>query len=215
MLEYNLERAKKALQYLVDSSYFAHHLKKLRSAVQKPRALPFKDDAECLNEILIIGRQNLQSMENMIAIAEHKRDDHNGKQRMFMAAKRQREAKAIAVDEALLGRKMTLDERLAALHKQHDVWNKERAQFLESKGEMDFATKCAEIKFFWQVKEAELDELLLEAQKMEKTVARKKVVVVEDRDPKSLIGFKLKEAMAARVNSMHKKGRLSIDKVRQ
>ena len=76
MIKFDVARARQAVQYLVDTNYFSHHLRKLRSTVEKPRALPFKGEAEVLNELLLIGRQNLDAMEKLVALAEFKRDDY-------------------------------------------------------------------------------------------------------------------------------------------
>jgi hypothetical protein len=123
MVAYDLERARKAVQFLVDSSYFAHHIKKLRSTVHKPRSMPFKDDSEVLNELLTIGRQNLQAMENLIQVAEIKRDDRNAYQRQYMAAKRQRDRKVIELEEVMVGKRLSVDERAKVLLRQYGVWN--------------------------------------------------------------------------------------------
>lgn len=163
MIQYELQRAKKAVQYLVDSSYFHHHVKKLRNTVEKPRSLPFKEDAEVLNELLVIGRQNLAAMENLIAVAEFKRSGKNDYQREYMAAKRKRDRKVFELEELMSGKPLNQTMRAKVLKHQYNVWNKERDQFLSQKGDMQWAQKNEAIKAFWQRKEAELDALIAEA----------------------------------------------------
>lgn len=177
MISYDIARAKAAVQYLVDSVYFTNHVKKLRSHVVRPRAMPFRDDAETLNELLVIGRQNLQAMENLIEVAEFKRDDPNAYMRTFMQAKRQRDRKVIQLEELLQGKKLSLDERRALLTKQYEIWNAEREKFLKKNGDLEWAMRNAALKKFWVKREQEIDELIAEANKAQERHKRKKYVV--------------------------------------
>lgn len=213
MIEYNAERVRQAVQYLVDSSYFLHHTKKLRSTVKKKRSMPFKDDAECLNELLVVGRQSEPAMEALIEVAAFKRPGRNDYQREFMAAKRRRDRKVLELEEALVGRQLGLDERNQVLLRQYDIWNKEKADMLAKLGEVDWAEKNAAIKEFWSAKESEVDALTAEAKKSlaQKSVARKRVVVVEQQ-PSTQLGSKLKEALQDRLRGQHSTGRLSLSR---
>jgi len=187
VIKYDLQKAKRAVQYLVDTSYFPHHLRKLRSTLSKPRALPFKDEAEALNELLVIGRQNPQAMENLIEVAEFKRDDKNEYQRKYMAAKRQRDAKVIKLEEMLQGKKLSLDERKNVLIKQYEVWEKERKEYLESHKDAAWADRNAAIRKFWAKKEADVDALINEAQTaVMQHKKRKYTVVVPKPEPKTV-----------------------------
>ncbi len=183
MIEYDLKKAKKAVQYLVNTTYFGHHLRKIRSSVAKPRAMPFKDEAECLNELLRIGRQNLTAMENLIEVAQFKRDPKINYQKEFMAAKRQREFLAVRLEEMLQGTKMTLDERRMFLLKQTETWNKEKAQYLAKMGDISWTDKNKAIREFWTQREQDLRQLIEEAQKTQEHF-RKHKRVVEVRPPK-------------------------------
>lgn len=216
MIEYNAERVRQAVQFLVDSSYFLHHTRKLRSTVKKKRALPFKDEAECLNELLVVGRQSETAMEALIEVAAFKRPGRNDYQRDFMAAKRRRDRKVLELEEALVGRQLGLDERNAVLHRQYDIWNKEKATMLDKLGEGEWAERNAAIKEFWVAKEKEIDALTEEAKKsLGKTVQRKKMVIVAPPpEPASAFGLKLKEALQDRLRGSHKAGRLSLDRTR-
>ena len=215
MIEYDAERVRAAVQYLVDSSYFLHHTKKLRSTVKKKRSLPFREDAECLNELLIVGRQSEAAMEALIEVAAFKRPGRNDYQREFMAAKRRRDRKVIELEESLVGRQLGLDERNAVLLKQYDIWNKEKNSVLEQLGDAEWADRNAAIRDFWARKEAEVDALIIEAKKSlsQKSVTRKRVVVVETKSA-GVLGDKLKEALQDRVKGMHTEGRLSLDRRR-
>lgn len=203
VITYDVEAVRKAVQFLVDAPYFHHHLKKIRSTVQKPRALPFKDELECLNELVKVGRQNLQALENLIAIAEYKRDDPGNYQREFMAAKRKRDKKVIVLEELLTGKKLSLDERKDALNRQYDVWRKEKEEYLSQKGEISWAERNEHTKTFWSIKELEVEHLIEEARKAQAAHAknkRERAQKTEQRNvpgiPRTAVAIALRKAMA-------------------
>lgn len=193
MINYDLARAKQAVQFLVDSSYFHHHIKKLRSTVEKPRSMPFKDDAEVLNELLVVGRQSRQAMENLIEVAEFKRSDKNEYQKNYMAAKRQRDRKVFELEAAMTGKPLGVEARTKLLRRQYEVWNKERTSMLDSLGDAAWAERNEAIRKFWDRKEAELDALLAEA-KAHGPIKRKYRVTVEKK-PKTEFGKVLANAI--------------------
>lgn len=206
-LTYDAERAKRAVQFLVDSSYFVHHVTKLRTTVVKPRALPFKDEAEILNELLLIGRQNPKALENLIELAMFKRANKGSYQQQYMATKRARDRKVIQLEELLVGRKLKLDERVQLLQKQYDMWNRQREQFVAKLGDISWQERNESLKEFWTAREQELMDLITEAQKtLERTATRRKVVKVEAAPPKTDFGAKLKDAVRGRGKlTLHKK----------
>lgn len=193
MIQYDAARARQAVQFLVDSSYFHHHIKKLRNTVEKPRAMPFKEDAEVLNELLVIGRQNHTAMENLISVAEYKRDSKNDYQREYMAAKRKRDRKVLELEELMTGKKLPKEQHAKTLKRQYDVWNKEREQFLATKTEVSWAEKNDAIRSFWDRKERELDALIAEA-KAHGPIKRKYKVEVP-KTPKTGFGKALANAL--------------------
>ena len=140
-------------------------MRKLRSTLPKPRSLPFRGEFEVLNELLIIGRQSMVAFENLIKLAEFKRDggDKSSYQREYMATKRQRDRKVIALEEALTGKKLDLDGRRKLLLRQYAVWNRERDEMLKSVQDKSWADRNAAIREFWERKEHELDLLQAEA----------------------------------------------------
>lgn len=195
MIAYDKARAKAAVQFLVDSSYFRHHVTKLRNTVEKPRALPFKDDAEALNELLVIGRQNLAAMENLISVAEYKRSNKNDYQREYMAAKRQRDRKVLLLEELMSGKPVAQQHRKAVLDHQYVVWNKERDALLKRNASADWTTRNKVIKAFWDTKEAEVDALIEEAKKTGPVRRGAKRVVVVRQEPKTAFGKALANAV--------------------
>jgi len=193
MISYDLTRARRAVQFLVDSSYFHQHVRKLRSTVTKPRAMPFKDESEVLNELLVVGRQSAQAMENLIEVAQIKRDDRNEYQRQYMAAKRQRDRKIIEFEERVLGKKLGPEAKIQVLQRQYDTWNRERDALLKSMGNVSWADRNERLKDFWARKEREFDALIEEA-KVSGPVKRKRIVQVAAK-PSTAFGEKLTKAI--------------------
>ena len=169
MLKYDIGRAQKAVQFLVDSPYVKHHEKRLRNVVQRPRSLPFHGDAEVLNELLVIGRQNLKAMENLLDVVAHKREAKPPYMAGFMAAKRARERMAVETEELLLGRKLTLDERLHLIRGISARWAEEKKAHIDRccneyrtqiGREPQWLQKNQFIKDFWMLKDMELESML-------------------------------------------------------
>lgn len=195
MITYDHTRAKTATQFLVDDSYFAGHVRKLRTFVGKPRAMPFKDKAEPLNELLVIGRQNVQAMENLISVAEQKRDDRNEYQRKFMAKKRARDRIVIAIQETRLGSKLTLDQRKDALIAQYKIWDHEREEALKAYPDATWEERNAVKQQFWDQIDALLPEVLEEAKAQFAPVVRKRKVEVAPKKPTGAVKLAMLKAM--------------------
>jgi hypothetical protein len=189
-MDYNLQRAKQALEFLTETPYFTHYTKRLKTLLGRPRALPYRDESEPLNELLIIGRQNPQALDNLLNAVQFKRSDRSSYQREYMAAKRGRERKVVQLESLLRGRDLSLDERNEVLLKQYEIWNREKEAFLveriqqhtEQFGEApDWLSRNTYTKHFWEAKESELDALLQEATRTlaKGAVKRKRLVIVE------------------------------------
>ena len=204
MIEYDVARARKAVQLLVYVSHFDDYVKTLKKHVAKPRAMPYKGDKEALNELLKIGRQDLGALERLIEVAAFKRDDKATKaveyQRQFMAQKRQRDQKAIHFEEMMKGKKLSLEERRQLLIKQYEVWNKERDQFLSTQGDVSWKERNALIRDYWKMKEDEMNELIKEAEKAQAThQLHKNKRTVEVRPPRvTTMGNAMKKALDKR-----------------
>lgn len=165
-IDYDIKRVNKAVQYLIDTPYFPHRVRALRNNVSKPRRLPFKDAAEVLNELLVIGRQSLQAMENLIAVAERKRDTRNDYQREYMRQKRHRERLAVRVEELRIKRKLTPNERYQFLVEASEQWHRDK-ELAVSKWEQKFVSstgrtptnleKYEYIKSFWDKVDSQME----------------------------------------------------------
>lgn len=197
MITYNHDKARQAVQFLVDDSYFAGHVRKLRNFVQKPRSMPFKDEAACLNELLAIGRQNPQAMENLIDVAEQKRDDRNEYQRKFMAKKRARDNIVIKVQELKLGKKLSLDERKDVLLVQYANWETEKDAEIARYPDATWEQRNEIKRQFWDQIDALLPEVL-EAAKEEfaPVVRKKKIELVKPVSKNTTVKLAMLKALA-------------------
>ena len=162
MIDYSLPRAKAAVQLLVEVSHFNDYVKTIKKNVARPRAFPYKDDKEVINELLVIGRQSLKALDNLIAIAEFKRsapeDKKNEYQREFMAAKRKRDKALCNLEETITGKPLSADKRRALLLKQYQRWNKEKEAHLSLCGDISWTERNAVIKDFWYSKDLEIEK---------------------------------------------------------
>ncbi len=160
MITYDLKRAKLAIQYLVNATFSSHHIRKIWTAVGKPRSLPFKDDLEHLNELVVIGRQSIQALKNLLELVEFKRDDAGAYMREFMRAKRRRDAKYLALWILENGRKLDRDEQRQVLIEKYFEWHEKKREFLEPYGKISYEERNALYKQFWAEMEKELDTKL-------------------------------------------------------
>jgi hypothetical protein len=159
-MQYNVERAKEALNQLVESPYYAQTWRKIVAAAKKPDAEPFTGDQETLNELVHIGRQNTKALDNLLDVLKHKRRDKTDYQREFMAAKRRRDAKAIRLEQIVSGNHMTLEERRLFLLKRYTDWHKERDAVLAQYPDVSWEERNSIIRQFWVRQEALLDAAL-------------------------------------------------------
>ena len=185
MIEYDVTRAKQAIQILVHVSHFDDYVKTLYKNVSRPRALPYKDELEVLNELLIIGRQNIKALENLVEVAAYKRpeptDKKNEYQREFMAAKRSRDKALCLLEETITGKKLTLEKRRLLLLKQYQRWNAEKEKHLSLCGDISWAERNAVIKDFWYSKDLEIAKAQKEA--LAKKPTKNKVVPIKTVKP--------------------------------
>jgi hypothetical protein len=204
MAEYSIPRAMEAVQYLVNASYYKHHLRKIRSSVKKPRALPFKDELEVLNELLVLGRQNELAMENLLALVEFKRPPKTEYMREHMDAKRKRGYRAIKLEELLLHKKLTQDERRLVAIAYHEKCMEEREAYLRANWnayveQFDKDPEYEQVnqfkKEFWELKDMELSMMEEEAARIHDTVQaapkQKRVVNVPEVPSNKVIREKL------------------------
>lgn len=200
-LEYDVTRVQQALQFLVDSPYGVRHINRIKAVVAKPRACPFRADAEPLNELLVIGRQSPEALIKLIDVVEYKRRSRGSYQRDFMATKRARERKVIELEARLQGKNLTLDERNLVLQKQYQVWGIEKRDYIDSHAPETWLERNEVIREFWAEADAQLDRKLAHARNQEERVVRRKTVFHRAwGQPTSVLGEKLAGALQSRVH---------------
>ena len=160
MIEYDLKRAKLAIQYLVNATFSAHHIRKIWTAVKKPRSMPFKDDMEHLNELIKVGRQSEQALNNLLELVQFKRGDAAAYMREFMRAKRARDAKYLALWQLENGKKLDREEQRQILIEKYFEWHAKKRDFLEPYGAISYEERNALYKLFWTGIDKELDTKL-------------------------------------------------------
>jgi hypothetical protein len=149
MIEYDLKRAKLAVQFLVNATFANHHIRKIWTAVGKPRSMPFKEDMEHLNELIKIGRQSEQALNNLLELVQYKRGDAATYMREFMRAKRARDAKYLAFWMLENGKKLDRDEQRKVLIEKYFEWHAKKREFLEPYGNISYEERNALYKMFW------------------------------------------------------------------
>ena len=195
-ISYDVRRTQQALQYLVDSPYGMRHITKLKAMVDKPRALPFREECEPLNELLVIGRQNRDALEKLIDVVQYKRSSRGSYQREFMATKRARERKVIQLECLLRGKNLTLDERNLVLKQYYETWRSMKEEMIATREPASWAEKNELIAEFWAEVDAGLDKKLARAREQEqRTATRRHVVHAAWQNPKTVLGQKLAEKL--------------------
>ena len=198
MLTYDVERARRAVQYLVTYSYGKSKIRKLRNVVTLPRSMPFKGEEEVLNELLVIGRQCELAMENLIALALHKRPEPNEVSAVTMSQRRRREAIAINYLRVMTGVKFTLDEAKEKASQLQSQWQQEKVVYIKQKliehriahdKEMAAVGRNYTLsQAFWGMKDEELARMKDETRRiLEQRAANKsRLTVVRAKDETSL-----------------------------
>lgn len=186
MVTYNLKRAKKAVEFLVQAAHYESYKASMKQIIDKPRALPYKDDKEVLNELIVIGRQSMRAFENLLEVVEHKRttpeDRKNEYQKEFMAAKRLRDRKFITLCELEKGKRLGVDERHSLLVTQHKKWEHDKLEYIALHGDVSWKDRNILINQFWETKDEELAQQIHEVEYIQKTHAAnklKKPIVVQ------------------------------------
>lgn len=206
-VRYDVARAQKALQFLVDSPYGMRHIQRIKALVEKPRAMPFQDEADSLNELLVIGRQSREALDKLIDVVEYKRRSRGSYQRDFMATKRARERKVVQLESLLREKNLNLDERMLVLRQYYDKWNVEKDAFVAAREPGSWMERNEVIREFWTSVDENLDKRLAAAREQEARIVHRKHVIHNWGKPQGVLGEKLVEALS----TLPGKHRLSLD----
>jgi hypothetical protein len=159
-MQYNVNRARHALQYVVRSTYYSQLWRKIQAAAKKPKSMPFKDEQETLNELVSIGRQKYEALDNLYKIVQQKRRGKSDYQREFMAAKRRRDRKFVLQQELVLGTKLDYDARREALLQQYQVWHAQRDELIAKNAGLSWEDRNELVRKFWADVEEDLDQAI-------------------------------------------------------
>lgn len=207
-MRYNPQKAREAVQYLVDTIWFPHRVRGLRSNLKRPRALPYKGEEECLNELLVIGRQDAQAFENLIFLAQLKRGDaaddpkarRNKYQAELMAKQRTRERRVARIEELLVGKRLTADERVETLRRYNVEWDRQLEEFMAAYADCSWEEKNTVRREFWAQVDAGLEQLLEEAEReLTREVHRKKRITVDKQLKNPTLRDKLQEKLGRHI----------------
>jgi hypothetical protein len=183
---YNLKKAKKAIEFLVEAAHYESYKVSMKKIIAKPRALPYRDDKEVLNELIVIGRQSMLAFNNLLEVVEHKRstpeERKNEYQKEFMAAKRRRDSAFIKLCELEKGKRLGIDERHNLLVTQHKKWEHDKLEYIALHGDVSWKDRNVLINQFWETKDEELAQQIHEIEYIQKTHAAnklKKPIVVQ------------------------------------
>lgn len=195
-IRYDVSKTQQALQFLVDSPYGMRHIQRIKALVEKPRTLPFDDEAVVLNELLVIGRQNRDALDKLLDVVEFKRRNRGSYQRDFMATKRARERKVIQLESILRDKSLTLDERMLVLKQYYAQWNKAKEDFIVAREPASWMERNEVIREFWMGIDKELDRKLAAArEQQDRVVTKHQAVRTWFKEPNTLLGQKLKDAL--------------------
>jgi hypothetical protein len=156
-MEYNVERAKVAINYLLTQKYYAQLWRKIVAASQKPNLNSFEGEQETLNELVLIGFQNKKALDNLYEVIKSHRSDKADYQREFMATKRRRDAKAVRVEELITNKKLSHEERRLFLLERYSSWNKGRDEVIAQYDELTWDQRNEIIKEYWVLIDQGLD----------------------------------------------------------
>lgn len=208
-VEYDIPRATAAVQFLVDDPYAVARYKALRKAITQPRRLPYKDDAEVLNELIKTGRQSPVALEKLIAVVEFKRNfNDTSYMATFMAESRRRVKEALFVQQTVAGVTFSHEERYEAERKVKAQWTTEKYSFMEEalleyqaatgEDKLPHDQKLELSKAFWAKVDAELIGMRERAIALRGVVdaPKKYKVTIDKKVPDSEIVCKLNKAYA-------------------
>lgn len=161
-MHYDVNRAKSALNRLVDSPYYSQTWRKIEAATRHKNTGMFAGKDEDLNELVSIGVQNRKALSNLKKILFSKIKTKNDYMRDFMMRKRRREALAILVRQKINGSHMDLQERAAFLRMKHAQWEAEKAAVLKEYGDISWERRNELIAAYWDDLERRMKVMLNE-----------------------------------------------------
>lgn len=194
---------KEAVQLLIESSEY-HVLRKeiVEMIAQWPRRqLMFGGDYIALNSLIDLGLQSRESLDNLFQLVERKRKlVPNSKkvdyQRDYMRQRRQRQLKAVKLEEIVRGKPMTTQEKNAYMAAVWAEWMTRRNDYLKGFPDADWKRRNELTGQFWESIDKALEKELDEATKVlgYPDGRKKRVVKVEKPEPNTVMAVAIKKA---------------------
>lgn len=186
-IQYDLELADKAVQFLSKTPYFSNRVRSIRSSTRKPQVNPFKGEVAFLNELVRIGRQSEQEMENLIARAKSNRGGERTElrlsyQRQFMRNKRFRETLFLEITQIQESKTLDAQARQSCLSVQRAIWELGKENYVRKRFSQEasscmtsnFELKGKLIRQYWESVQTQLIDQLsrLDPQVAKKAITR-------------------------------------------
>lgn len=176
-----------AINYLIKSESYTRLSKVIYEIIDNWEHQPmvFADKLAVLNALVDVGMDNRAALDRLMALAEKKRMivpklKRADYQKNLMRDRRVRLQKALALEESRIGRAMNATERAKHSAKLTEIWNTEKAKFLDARGELSWKERNTATEDFWQMIDTKLDANLATEQVPSTALQRKR-----GRPPKS------------------------------
>lgn len=186
-IQYDCELADKAVQFLSQTPYFSNRVRSIRSSTRKAEINPFKGEVAFLNELVRIGRQSEQEMENLIARAKSNRGGERTElrlsyQRQFMRNKRFRETLFLEITQIQESKTLDAQARRSCLIVQRAIWELGKENYVKKRFSEEssycmtsnFELKGKLIRQYWESVQTRLIDQLsrLDPQVAQKVITR-------------------------------------------
>jgi len=199
------EAIKAAVEALIHTTRYVEQKKYVLETVENwdKRQIRFAGEDEPLNALVDLGVESQEALANVLTLIERKRRlvptarkiDY---QRDYMRQRRLRLTKAVKLEEIVRGKRLTKDERDAYKAATLAGWIKRREDVLAKNPEANWKQRNELVATFWEQVDRQLETDLAEAQKVLDAPGHRKVRVVQVRQPKSILGQKLQDALTKR-----------------
>lgn len=206
------EAVKSAVEYLIGIKRYVEQKKYVLETISNwpKRQILFVGDDAPMNALVELGLDSNEALVNVFALIERKRKTvPNSKkmdyQRDYMRQRRQRIVKATKLEEIVRGKRMSDTERVAYQAMLLADWTKRREAAIAKHPEATWKEKNELAGTFWESVDKQLERDLTEANKVLASPGHRKVRTVQVRQPKGILGEKLKEALTTKRSKPKKK----------
>lgn len=196
---------KTAVEYLIGCTKYIEARRSINEAVDlwAKRPMTFAGDLAVLNPLIDLGVASPEALANVFALVERKRRTAPSArkvdyQRDYMRQRRVRINKAVRLEEIVRGKRMTPEERKAYGIATLANWIKQRQEWLGQHSDASWKERNELAGQFWKKVDDQLDHDLSEAEKVLAAPGHRKVRRLDVREPKGVLGQKLKEALDKR-----------------